>query len=346
MRIVITGAFGFIGAHFVKMCVENLPDIADFLLIDKNTYAADKNRLLDNGFEETKLGLRYKKGTTTFEDYGEVPNYLNNSIDILEKDICDVTAKDLGKFDYLINFAAETHVDNSIKDGRPFMRSNVEGVFNLLEICRENKKLKKFVQISTDEVYGDIFWKRPKRTSKETDNRLPSSYYSASKAAAEMLVEACAKIYNTPTLILRSCNNFGPGQHKEKFIPKALECLKSGDKMSVYGDGEQIREWMHVEDNCSIIFTLVLGPTKWKEFNIGSRQTFTNNKIIEMINRFRGNKLKWEYVEDRKGHDKEYGLDVTELFGELRSGPYMAARYNKILNTTNMQTLERFLSTF
>ncbi len=122
--------------------------------------------------------------------------------------------------------------------------------------------------------------------------------------------------------------------------------MKSGDKMSVYGDGEQIREWMHVEDNCSIIFTLALGPTKWKEFNIGSRQTFTNNKIIEMINRFRGNKLKWEYVEDRKGHDKEYGLDVTELFGELRSGPYMAARYNKILNTVNMKTLENFLSAF
>ena len=201
MRIVITGAFGFIGSQFLKTCVENLPDIADFLLIDKNTYAADKNRLLDNGFEETKLGLRYKKGITSFEGYEGVPNYLNNKFDVLEKDICDVTAEDLGVFDYLVNFAAETHVDNSIENGRPFMRSNVEGVFNLLEICRENKKLKKFVQISTDEVYGDISYKRPKRKSKEIDSRLPSSYYSASKASAEMLVEACAKTYNTPTLL-------------------------------------------------------------------------------------------------------------------------------------------------
>ena len=332
MRIVITGAFGFIGAQFLKTCVENLPDIADFLLIDKNTYAADKNRLLNNGFKEVESGLKYQDQTNKFE--------------VLEKDICDVTTEDLGEFDYLVNFAAETHVDNSIEDGRPFMRSNVEGVFNLLEICRENKDLKKFVQISTDEVYGDISYIRPKRTSKETDSRLPSSYYSASKASAEMLVEACAKTYNTPTLILRSCNNFGPGQHEEKFIPKALSLVGTDDKMSVYGDGEQIREWMHVEDNCSIIFTLTLGPTKWKEFNIGSRQRFSNNKIIQMINRFRGNKLKWEYVEDRKGHDKEYGLDVTELFGELRSGPYMVARYNKILNTVNMKTLENFLSTF
>ena len=132
MRIVITGAFGFIGSHFVKLCAEKLIDVADFLLIDKNTYAADKNRLLNNGFEEVESGLKYQDQTNKFE--------------ILEKDICDVTVEDLGEFDYLVNFAAETHVDNSIEDGRPFIRSNVEGVFNLLEICRENKDLKEPVK--------------------------------------------------------------------------------------------------------------------------------------------------------------------------------------------------------
>ena len=164
MRIVVTGGMGFIGSHFVRH-VFNFDEDIKILIVDKLTYAANRNNL---------------KGTT---------------YEFLNKDICDVTAKDLGEYNYLINFAAESHVDNSIKDGRPFVRTNVEGTFNLLEIARQNPKLIKFVQISTDEVYGDMDDYGEGILANEQFSLIGSSYYSSTKASADLLVQAAGRTY-------------------------------------------------------------------------------------------------------------------------------------------------------
>ena len=193
-KIVITGGYGFIGSHFVEYVLQNTNH--EVLVVDKLTYAANK----DN--------LKY-----------DVP--------FIQKDICDVTSEDLGDFDYIVNFAAETHVDNSIIDGRPFVRSNVEGTFNLVEIARKNKNLKKFIQISTDEVYGDMKDDLIiNKSSKETDHLQPSSYYSSTKASSDLIVMAASRTYGLPYIITRTCNNYGENQNKEKFIPKIIHSIK------------------------------------------------------------------------------------------------------------------------
>ena len=171
MRIVVTGGAGFIGSSFVNLLGEKGYEV---LVVDNLTYA------------------------------GDLENICSVNYRVLVKDICDVTADDLGEYDYLINFAAESHVDNSIEDGRPFVRTNIEGTFNLLELARKNKNLKKFIQISTDEVYGDLKDLKMRYAQEQSPLR-PSSYYSSTKAAADMLVQACARTYNLPYLITRTC---------------------------------------------------------------------------------------------------------------------------------------------
>lgn len=220
-KIIVTGGAGFIGSRFVRLCLEKGHAVQ---IIDKLTYASDVNRL---------------PVTTGYT--------------ILEKDICDVVPDDIKDFDYIVNFAAETHVDNSIKDGKPFIRSNVEGVFNLIEQSR-NVGIKKFIQISTDEVYGDIL----EGESKETDNLNPSSYYSATKASADMLVLSAYRTYGLPYIITRTCNNFGPGQHEEKFVPKIIKCLKNNLPIPVYTPGTQKREWIHLDIISKLVYLSLL----------------------------------------------------------------------------------------
>lgn len=272
MRVIVTGGAGFIGSSFIHL-LENKG--IDYLVIDKLTYAADTNNLPDT----SKL---------------------------LTKDICDVTEEDLGEYDFLVNFAAESHVDNSIENGKPFIFSNVVGTFNLLEVARKNKKLKKFIQISTDEVYGDLKDLRVK-VAKETTPVRPSSYYSATKTAADHLVEACGRTFNLPYLITRTCNNFGVRQNKEKFIPKIIDCIKNNLEVPVYGDGQQSREWIWVEDNAAKIYELMLDSTSGV-INIGSNEAHKNIDIIKHIGKELGVEVKYKFVEDRKGHDKLYRI--------------------------------------
>jgi dTDP-glucose 4,6-dehydratase len=215
-KIIVTGGLGFIGSHFVNYVRENT--YHKVLIIDKLTYAGNLNNLI-------------------------LPT------DYLKKDICDVIPEDLGDYDYIVNFAAESHVDNSIKDGLPFVKSNVQGTFNMIEVARKNKNLIKFLHISTDEVYGDI----DEYSAIESDNIIPSSYYSATKASADMLVMSAGRTYGFPYLITRTCNNYGENQHHEKFIPKIIRSIKNGDEVPVYGDGEQVREWIHADDNAKTI---------------------------------------------------------------------------------------------
>ena len=293
-RIVVTDGWGFIGSRFAIHVLKHT-DYA-VRIIDSCTYASDKSRVLDNISPEENARLEF-----------------------LECDINDVSPSMLRGAEYIVNFAAESHVDNSIEDGRPFIKSNIEGVFSLLESSRKIKTLKKFVHISTDEVYGDIAFYSEDSKSDEFYPLRPSSYYSASKAAADLIVESANKTFGVPYLITRSCNNYGPGQHPEKFIPKTFQNIKRGVSVPVYGDGSQVREWIHVDDNVEIIFELMLSAAENEIYNIGSGYHYKNIDIIKFIERVTKEKVKFDFVEDRLGHDKIYALDcskVEEFLGE------------------------------
>lgn len=285
MKYIITGAWGFIGSEFLKkVYVEN--QFTEIIVVDKQTYAADQARV-------------------------PIPILRDERIQFITEDICNLTYEMVGDFDYLVNFAAETHVDNSIIDGKPFIRSNYEGVFNLLEVARQSKTLKKFVQISTDEVYGDV---KDEFCSRENDVLNPSSYYASTKAGADLLVKSAHRTYGLPYLITRSCNNFGGLQHQEKFIPKVIDCIKSNKPIPVYGNGDQKRVWISVEDNVNVIYQLVQSKTCLNEIvNIGSEYQRTNMDIINAIGKVLQRTPIIEHVDDRLGHDQEYNLDLCKL---------------------------------
>lgn len=289
MRVIVTGGFGFIGSSFVNLLKRKNPT-CEVVIVDKVTYAAN-------------------------------PNNVKVKAQLIKKDICEVTPEDLGEYDYLVHFAAESHVDNSIKDGRPFIRTNVEGTYNLIECAKQNSNLKKFIHISTDEVYGDmddypadlVNGISKKVVADEGFNLKGSSYYSATKAASDLLVESAGRTFNLPYIITRTCNNYGSHQHSEKFIPKIIESIKNDSEIPVYGDGLQVREWIDVEDNVNIIYALMLSSQVNEVFNIGSGERMENIQIIETIGDFLGKTPNFKYVEDRLGHDRRYALNSDKL---------------------------------
>jgi dTDP-glucose 4,6-dehydratase len=188
----------------------------------------------------------------------------------------------------------------------------------MIEVARKNKNLIKFLHISTDEVYGDI----DEYSAIESDNIIPSSYYSATKASADMLVMSAGRTYGFPYLITRTCNNYGENQHHEKFIPKIIRSIKNGDEVPVYGDGEQVREWIHADDNAKTILTLLMSDEVNEIYNIGTGESYTNNQIIKMIGNILGKDVKFKYVEDRLGHDKRYSLSSLKYenkFGVMQN---------------------------
>ena len=282
MKIVVTGGAGFIGSAFINYLLNNFE--CDVLCVDKLTYAGKRKNIKHN-------------------------------VSFLQKDICEVRADELGEFDYIVHFAAESHVDNSIKDGLPFVRTNVEGTFNLLEISRNNKNLKKFIHISTDEVYGDMDDHFAiNHTATEEDKIKPSSYYSSTKAASDVLVISANRTYGLPYLITRTCNNFGEHQFEEKFLPTITRSINKGKAIPVYGDGKQIREWMYVYDNVKVICDLMFDDEVINQvFNIGTRFRVTNLDIINQIGVILNKKVKIKHVEDRLGHDKKYGLNSSKM---------------------------------
>lgn len=284
MRVVVTGGAGFIGSAFINYLKDNFE--CDVLCVDKLTYAGQKGNIRHNFL-------------------------------FLHKDICDVTADELGDFDYIVHFAAESHVDNSISNGLPFVKTNVEGTFNLLEIARKNKKLKKFIHISTDEVYGDMAEHFAiNHTATEKDELKASSYYSATKAASDMLVLSANRTYGLPYLITRTCNNFGEHQFEEKFLPTIARSIKEEKPIPVYGDGLQVREWMYVYDNVRVICDLMFDDEVVNQvMNIGTGFRLTNLEIISKIGEILNKEVQFNYVEDRLGHDRKYGLNCAKLRG-------------------------------
>lgn len=286
MKVLVTGGMGFIGSHFINNLRKNEPN-CKIIVVDKLTYASNSNNI-------------------------------STQVDFIHKDICDLT--ELPEVDYIIHFAAESHVDNSIKNGKPFIRTNVEGTFNLIELARNLKSLKKFIHISTDEVYGDMVQENGFLTSLETYPLYGSSYYSATKASSDMLVLSAARTYGLPYIITRTCNNFGENQHKEKMVPKIIDSVKNHKTIPVYGDGEQVREWIHADDNSQAIYNIMISDQINEIYNIGSSYRLTNNNLIKLVGKILGKTPSFEYVTDRLGHDRAYALDCSKYknkFGNI-----------------------------
>ena len=284
--MLITGGCGFIGSHFTDFQMGYVD--MEVIVVDKLTYASNID-------------------------------YLPEGAKLIKKDINDLTYDDIGEIQYCVNFAAESHVDNSIDDGSPFVKTNVNGTFNLLELCRQMKNFKKFVQISTDEVYGDV-----REPSIETDVLKPSSYYSATKAAADQIVLAAGKTYELPYLITRSCNNYGDRQHEEKFLPKLFKCYKEQMAFPLYGDGLNRREWIWVGDNIRIIDLLTHSPNHYGIYNVGTGDIWCNVDIVDEVSMLTEGGINFQQVDDRLGHDRAYWLDCYKLEQELGYYPTMS----------------------
>jgi len=290
MNILVTGGAGFIGSNFIRHILVKYPDYK-IINLDKLTYAGNLDNLRDI---EHKYGLNEKR-------YGFVRG-----------DICDATVVDevVGrKPDAVVHFAAESHVDRSIINSQEFLQTNILGTRILLEAARKYN-IGKFVQIGTDEVYGSV----EDGYSKEEDILEPNSPYSASKAAADLLARAYWITFGMPVVITRSSNNFGPHQYPEKLIPLFILNLIEGKKAPLYGDGMNVRDWLHVFDNCEAI-DLVLHHGKIGEiYNIGGDNERTNldvtRTILDYLN-FNENFI--EYIKDRPGHDRRYALDSTKI---------------------------------
>jgi dTDP-glucose 4,6-dehydratase len=296
MKIVVTGGCGFIGSSFVNYLHKNVE--CEILVIDKLTYAAN-------------------------------PKLIPSDVELLKADICKIEEEDIYDADYIVNFAAESHVDNSISNGKPFIKTNVMGTYNLLDIATKLPRLKKFIQISTDEVYGDMESRRIMEADEHTSLK-PSSNYSATKAAADHLVEAAGRTYGLPYLITRTCNNYGENQNSEKFLPTIVDSINLGNTVPLYGDGKQIREWIWVEDNVRLVYDLMISQNGiW---NIGSGDSWSNRSIIQQIGVILNKKVNYNHVEDRLGHDRRYSIDFTKL--QLLKKDY---------NLTT-KTLEKFLT--
>ena len=277
MKILITGGAGFIGANFTQYIHDNYD--YEITVLDKLTYAGNKDNL-----KEILNEIEFINGDIGCED----------DVKIAMED-CDL----------VVNFAAETHVDRSIEDPSIFVKTDVIGTYNLLE-CARKYDVEKYLQISTDEVYGSI----ENGSFTEESNINPSSPYSASKAGGDMLVKAYYKTYGMPVLITRSSNNFGPYQYPEKLIPLFILNALEDKPLPVYGDGENIRDWIYVLDNCKGI-DVVLNEGKIGEvYNIGGENEKPNIEITKLIlNILEKPESLIKYVDDRLGHDRRYSLD-------------------------------------
>ncbi|MBU0577000.1 dTDP-glucose 4,6-dehydratase [Patescibacteria group bacterium] len=288
MRILVTGGAGFIGSNFIRYMLGRYPDY-QIINLDKLTYAGN----LDN-----------------CKDYESNPNYTFVQGDIADEKVVDESAQ---KVDVIINFAAETHVDRSNNESAPFLQTNIIGVKTLMEAALKHNH-ERFFQISTDEVYGDIM----EGHFSEESVLKPSNPYSASKAAAEMLAMAYHRTHKLPVVISRCSNNYGPYQYPEKIVPFFIKKLMNGEKVPVYGDGANVRDWLHVDDHSRAI-DLILHKGKIGEvYNISANEEHSNLDITKRILNILGYlEDRIEFVKDRPGHDVRYAIDASKIRNEL-----------------------------
>ncbi|MCM8818153.1 MAG: dTDP-glucose 4,6-dehydratase [Candidatus Omnitrophica bacterium] len=282
MKLVVTGGAGFIGSNFIKYILEKYPDYK-ILNIDKLTYAGNLENL-----KEVEFNSNYK---------------------FLKKDICDLDIEDfIDNYDVIINFAAESHVDRAIYQPDIFLKTDIFGTFNLLEVSR--KKNIRFIQISTDEVYGSI----EEGSFDEKAPLNPSNPYSSSKAGADLLVLAYFKTYRISVNVIRSCNNYGPHQYPEKFIPLMITNALEDKKLPIYGDGLYKREWIFVLDNCKAIDVILHKGKDGEIYNVSSEFSITNIEVAQKILKLLGKKEDLiEFVKDRPGHDRRYSIKCEKI---------------------------------
>ena len=293
MKILVTGGLGFIGSNFILYLLKNHP--------------RHKITNIDAEF----LGSNHK-------NLQELKN--NRNYEYVKGNIIDnkLIEKLVSKNDVVINFAAESHVDRSIFDSKPFLESNIMGVYTLLDAIRKKKTKTRFVQISTDEVFGSL----KTGYAKEKDVFRPSNPYSASKASAELIAESYVKTYDVDVIVTRCTNNFGPRQFPEKLIPKTIIRSEKNMKIPIYGNGKNKRDWLFVDDHCDAITKVLFKGKSGNSYNISSSNELTNiqliEKILDMLNKPRD--LIY-FVEDRPGHDLRYGLDSSKIRKETAWKP-------------------------
>ena len=293
MRLLVTGGAGFIGSNFVRRIVDgSLTGISSLVVLDKLTYSGNIKTL----------------------DAIEKKDYL-----FYEGDIADpvIVEKITSKVDAVVNFAAESHVDRSIKSGKDFVQTNILGAQNLIEISLKNE-VETFVQISTDEVYGTIDF----GSWTEDFPLKPNSPYSASKASADLIARSYFQTHGFDIRITRSSNNYGPYQYPEKIIPFFITNLLRNKKVPLYGDGRNIRDWLHVDDHCDGIHKVLFKGRPGEIYNIGGGEELTNIELTKSIlSRMNKDEKEIVYVEDRLGHDARYSLDISKISNELAYKP-------------------------
>jgi dTDP-glucose 4,6-dehydratase len=282
MNYFVTGGAGFIGSNYVQMLLTNqLGPVSKVTVFDKLTYAGNLENL---------------KGVASD------PRFI-----FIQGDICDedLVRASIVKNDIIVHFAAESHVDRSILGPSEFVRTNVLGTQVLLSVAVDNGA-KLFLHVSTDEVYGSI----EKGSSVESDPLLPNSPYSASKAASDLLVRSYVQTFGLDARITRCCNNYGPNQYPEKLIPLAIQRIKNGKQIPIYGDGKNVREWIHVADHCFGIQSVINKGAKGEIYNIGTNEVYTNlNLMLLILDKMNRGPECIDFVTDRKGHDLRYSLD-------------------------------------
>ena len=294
MTIIVTGGAGFIGSNFIFYMLEKHPDYR-IVCLDKLTYAGN---------------------LSTLEPVMSNPNFRFVKLDICDKDGVDKLFKE-EQPDIVVNFAAESHVDRSIENPQVFLETNIIGTSVLMDACRKYN-VKRFHQVSTDEVYGDLPLDRPDLFFHEDTPLHTSSPYSSSKAAADLLVMAYHRTYGLPVTISRCSNNYGPYQFPEKLIPLMIANCLANKPLPVYGEGINVRDWLYVEDHCKAIDLIIHNGKVGEVYNIGGHNEMRNIDIVKLIlKELNKDESLITYVTDRKGHDQRYAIDPTKIHNEL-----------------------------
>ena len=292
MRLLVTGGAGFIGSNFIHYLKKEFKSDVNIRVIDNLTYAGDLNNL--DGIQSTK-------------------------IDFIKGDICDfeTVSTAMVDIDYVIHFAAETHVDNSIDNPMVFTNTNVIGTQVLLNAFLKSK-VRKFLLISTDEVYGS----RIDGFFSEDDLLNPSSPYSASKASSELLLKAYNKTFGVNFNITRCSNNFGPRQHREKLIPNFIKLISESKPLTIYGDGSNLRDWIFVDDHSNAILKVMTEGRNGETYNVGGNHELSNLDISKLLLGIMGkDETLLQFVPDRLGHDFRYAIDSNKILRELNFSP-------------------------
>ncbi len=287
--IIVTGGCGFIGSNFVRWVAREHPEV-HVTVLDKLTYAGNPGNI---------AGLDPER------------------VELVVGDICDAELLDriVPGHDAIVHYAAESHNDNSIADPEPFLRTNVEGTFRLLEACRKHGV--RYHHVSTDEVYGDLALDDPARFTEETPYH-PSSPYSSTKAASDMLVRAWHRTYGVRATISNCSNNYGPYQHVEKFIPRQITNILDGIRPKLYGDGRNVRDWIHTEDHSSAVWAILTRGRVGETYLIGADGERSNIDVLRAILKAMGEpEDAFDWVRDRPGHDRRYAIDSAKLRREL-----------------------------